>query len=130
MPLRVCCAVAVRVGAASLALALVGCGGGSGGGGTSVAEFCSHVDALNDKLDFRAESNLAPLGKSELTSLAAEARKLADEAPAEVKADVKTFVVFLEEASSRGLGGVDAATEEAVSNASDRIVAFQDDKCP
>ena len=62
--------------------------GGSSGNKVSVAQFCTDANQAAAAVNSRTNSNLAPLGKSELTSLAAQLRKLAGEAPALVSVGV------------------------------------------
>jgi hypothetical protein len=116
----------------ALSVTLVACGGGGGGGGvgaSSVAKFCTDANATIATIKSRVSNNIAPLGKSELTSLAAQLRKLAGEAPAQIKADLTTMGAFFDKASTNGIGAVDSATTSAESAAENRVSVWGDANC-
>jgi hypothetical protein len=124
------------VAVCAAALSLAACGGGSGsasngagGGATSVAKFCTDATAMQTTLQSRVNGNLAPLGKSELTSLAAQIHQLASEAPAQIKADVTTMGDFFAKASVNGIDAVDSATTNAESAAEGRVSAWGTQNC-
>jgi hypothetical protein len=113
-------------------VALAACGGGSSGALTgvsagSVAKFCNDANATNATLNSRVSNNIAPLGKSELTSLAAQLRTLAGEAPAQIKADLTTMGAFFDKESINGT--VDSATTSAEKAAEARVSAWGDQNC-
>jgi hypothetical protein len=108
--------------AAALVLTLAGCG-------TSVAQFCNDARAVRTTLTSRLSNNIAPLGKSELTSLATQLRKLADEAPDQIKADLTTLGDFFDKASINGIDTVDAATRNAANAAGTRYSAWANQNC-
>ncbi len=117
------------------ALLLSACGGGSGSDSAtgvsagSVAKFCNDANAANATLNSRLSNNIAPLGKSELTSLAAQLRTLAGEAPAQIKADLTTMGAFYDKASINGIDAVDSATTSAANAAGARFSAWGDQNC-
>ena len=116
--------------AAVVLIALAGCGGGGGGGGaTSVAKFCTDAGATFSTIQSLTSNNIAPPGKSELTSAAGQVQKLVDEAPAEVKADLTTERTFLEKASINGIDAVDSAATNAENAAVGRLNAWAAQKC-
>jgi len=120
----------VAVCSAAVALTLAGCGGDSGGGGAkSAAKLCADGNAVMATLQSRVDSNLAPLGKSELTGLAAKLRKLAAEAPAQIKADLTTDAAYFEKASVNGIGAVDSAITTAAQAAGERLGTWGDQNC-
>src|SRR5450759_2601829 len=113
-------------------VALAACGGGSSGALTgvsavSVPKFCNDANATFATLNSRVSNNIAPLGKSELTSLAAQLRTLAGEDPAEIKADLTTIGAFFDKESINGT--VDSATTSAATAAGDRVSAWGDQNC-
>ena len=120
----------VAVCSAAVALTLAGCGGDSGGGGAkSAAKLCADGNAVMATLQSRVDSNLAPLGKSELTGLAAKLRKLAAEAPAQIKADLTTDAAYFEKASVNGIGAVGSAITTAAQAAGERLGTWGDQNC-
>jgi len=118
------------MGAAALALALAGCGGGgSKNSAASVAKVCADAQAFFSTIQSRTSNNIAPLGKAELTSAAAQVRKLAGEAPAQIRADLSTEGAFLDKASKNGIDAVDAATTNAEGAAVGRLNAWGNQNC-
>ena len=107
--------------------------GGSSGNKVSVAQFCTDANQAAAAVNSRTNSNLAPLGKSELTSLAAQLRKLAGEAPAQIpgqtKADLTTQAVWMEKASINGVDAIDSATTADAQAAGQRFATWQDENC-
>ena len=119
--------IALVVAAAVIAaVATVACGGS--GGGTSVAQFCKDLDRSINLID-SANSGLAPPGKSSLEKVAAEMRKLASEAPNEVKDELKTSADFFQKASEHGVGSVDSKTTRSADAAGERINDYATSHC-
>jgi hypothetical protein len=94
-----------------------------------VAKFCTDARATFATIQSLTSNNIAPPGKSELTSAAAQLQKLVDEAPAQVKADLTTERTFLEKASNNGIGSVDSATTNAENAAVTRLNAWAAQNC-
>jgi hypothetical protein len=105
---------------------LAACGGGAG---ASVPQFCDGLAAFNSRAGGLGSGSIAPLGKSQLTSLANDMRKLATKAPSAVRADVITVSEFFQKASEHGMGSVDSATTAAANDAGDRIATFAEANC-
>jgi len=119
----------VRTFVVVLVVGLVGCGGGGGKGSADPAKFCNDLRTVIVAIDSMGAGNIAPPGKSELTSLSSKMRALVNEAPAEVKADVSTMADFFQKASEHGLGSVDDATNAAGNAAGERLDTFASSKC-
>jgi hypothetical protein len=124
------------VGPLLLAVVLAGCGGGSGSsgsgaGGTSLTQFCNDGRSILATIPsvLSGDSSLAPPGKAELTSYAVQLRKLAGEAPAQIKGDLTTTAAFFEQASLNGIGAVDSTTTSNARAAADRLHTFGSQNC-
>jgi hypothetical protein len=109
----------IAAGISAAVLTVAACGGG--GGGASLANFCK--DQAN------AGSNPAELSTgsaSEFAAAAKDAKKLAGEAPSEIKADVTKVYDGLNGAAKSGTAEWEDASVQA---AWSRVVTFIGDKC-
>lgn len=119
--------VAMCAAALVLLMALAACGGGAQQ--VSAAKFCTDASATFSTIQSLTSTGLAPPGKSALTSAAAQIRKLVDEAPAQIKADLVTEQTFLEKASINGIDAVDSATTNSETAAEGRLNAYATQNC-
>src|SRR6202521_6022190 len=124
------------VGPLLLAVVLAACGSGSGSSGsgagvTSLTQFCNDGRSILSTIPsvLSGDSSLAPPGKAELTSYAVQLRKLAGEAPAQIKGDLTTTAAFFEQASLNGIGAVDSTTTSNAQAAADRLHTFGSQNC-
>jgi hypothetical protein len=102
-----------------------GCGGGSGTSlVTDMKSFCKDFDQMDQQFDGLGED--APLSIADYRKISGALRKLAAEAPAAVKADLKAMADGADKAAKSGSGFIDS---DAVIAASGRLATFGDDNC-
>jgi hypothetical protein len=113
----------IAAGMCAAAIAVGACGGG--GGGASLANFCKdQANATSSPAELT--SGAAPASASEFAAAAKEAKKLAGEAPSEIKADVTKVYDGLNGAAQHGAADWEDASVQAAWN---RVGSFISAKC-
>ena len=108
-----------RIPAFVVAVALgLGVGACGGGGGKSAAEWCKDAKGLKPPSSYNSVQ--------EVQQTVDNVKKLANDAPKEIKSDMKTFASALQRASN---GDTSANSDPKVSAAAAHVSAYVRDKC-
>ncbi|HTL86777.1 MAG TPA: hypothetical protein VL856_16455 [Acidimicrobiia bacterium] len=112
----------IAAGVSAAVLSVAACGGG---GGASLSKFCKDQgNASTNPAELTSGS--APASASEFAAAAKDAKKLAGEAPSEIKDDVTKVYDGLNGAAQSGTAAWEDASVQA---AWSRVVTFVGDKC-
>lgn len=105
-------------------LTLAGCGGG---GAVSVSKFCKDGQSVDERFAGLDEFDIQKSDLPQVKEYADAINKIADEAPSQIKDDLKTLADGLAKVAHGKGASVD---EHTATEASDRIDAYVSDHCP